>query len=321
MTVISYAHWRKTGGPKRSAEPKPLPPLEQILEQATQLAERSAKLAAETGDKALSGQHLAQLEQLRQEIDEVRGQLDERISDAANSTEAMVQGLSKHFSGSIEFLREYAKQIEFAAGGATTAATNAGTAAELASARSRSALTTAQSAISRIDPLVAQIDSGHKLLLGLRKELGAIPKIGVYVKDLALDRNDLVVQYSDGTEKRIAISRKGGSNVWTNSGGAAGDLPLKAVSVTSGYSVQNYNGPLLLLVDATAGPITIQLLPLSQAHEITIKRINTNANAVTVMAAAGETVDGVGDIDITTGRLGAMSAYELTPTTSGWWIT
>lgn len=107
--------------------------------------------------------------------------------------------------------------------------------------------------------------------------------------------------------------------------GPPGATPeYRTVRVVANYDVQASDG--LILVDASAGPVVINLRDASEAgaHTVTIKRISTNANAVTLRAVngTGQTVDGVSEVDITTGRLGNMTALEVTPEAGiGWWIT
>lgn len=67
---------------------------------------------------------------------------------------------------------------------------------------------------------------------------------------------------------------------------------LRVVSVTSAYSAKIDDG--LVLADAVGGAFTVTLpsAALNSGAVLRVKRLNAGANAVTVSAASGQTIDG-----------------------------
>jgi hypothetical protein len=78
-------------------------------------------------------------------------------------------------------------------------------------------------------------------------------------------------------------------------------------------------GPLLVVVDATAGAVTITLpLALRRAMPITIKKVDVSANAVTVARAGSDVIDDATSFTI----MSQYSPFTFVPDGSTkWWMT
>lgn len=74
----------------------------------------------------------------------------------------------------------------------------------------------------------------------------------------------------------------------------------------------------VVLVDATVGPVTVTLAPAAdrQGLKVSVKKVDSSANAVTVAANGSETIDGAATKDL-------ASQYDnLTAASDGttWWL-
>jgi len=63
-----------------------------------------------------------------------------------------------------------------------------------------------------------------------------------------------------------------------------------AITVSANYTVTGSEGP--ILVDASSGPVTITLPALTATDRVTIKKIDTSANGVTIIPPGAELIDG-----------------------------
>lgn len=63
-----------------------------------------------------------------------------------------------------------------------------------------------------------------------------------------------------------------------------------AISIFANYTITGLEGP--ILVDASSGPITITLPALIATDRVTIKKIDTTANGVTIIPPGSELIDG-----------------------------
>lgn len=89
-----------------------------------------------------------------------------------------------------------------------------------------------------------------------------------------------------------------------------------ASSKTASYLV-NYNDA-VILADATAGAITISLPPAREMEQkrITVKKIDSSGNAVTIDPNGAETIDGTATKAITV----QYTSYEFISLNGAWWI-
>lgn len=71
-----------------------------------------------------------------------------------------------------------------------------------------------------------------------------------------------------------------------------------------------------LLVDASAGPVTISLVQVASAQRrLSVKKIDATGNAVTIAAAAGESLDFASSYVLSA----AGESVDLVPDDSQWW--
>jgi hypothetical protein len=78
-----------------------------------------------------------------------------------------------------------------------------------------------------------------------------------------------------------------------------GQSAYPIITKTANYTVSVVDDT--ILVDATAGPVTITLIPAAWTpNTYTVKKIDSTANAVTVAAHAGDTIDGAATVSLTT---------------------
>lgn len=78
---------------------------------------------------------------------------------------------------------------------------------------------------------------------------------------------------------------------------------VSVMTKTANYTVVTSDRDKLILVDASAGPVTITLLPVATAgngFDIKIKKIDTTTNNVIIQANAAETLDGVNSLTTST---------------------
>ena len=81
------------------------------------------------------------------------------------------------------------------------------------------------------------------------------------------------------------------------------------------YTVQIGDGT--ILVDASAGEVTITLLPVADADNYyNIKKIDTTVNRVIIETDAAETIDGDASVDITA----AYESLQLITDGSNWFV-
>jgi hypothetical protein len=93
---------------------------------------------------------------------------------------------------------------------------------------------------------------------------------------------------------------------------------VSSVITKSSYTVGLTDG--YLFVNATAGPVTI-LMPFASTKRrrlIVIKKTDTSANAVTVQAKTGDTIDGAATQSLSTAN---ACLTLVSDTTTHWWIT
>jgi len=72
----------------------------------------------------------------------------------------------------------------------------------------------------------------------------------------------------------------------------------------------------IVLGDASGGALTVTLPAVSDAQLVTVKKIDSSSNAVTIATPGSETIDGQGSIDLVT----QFSARELTSDGSNYFI-
>jgi hypothetical protein len=74
----------------------------------------------------------------------------------------------------------------------------------------------------------------------------------------------------------------------------------------------------IVLVDATAGAVTVTLPPALNAEDkrYTIKKIDASGNAVTIDGNGAETIDGSATKSLAT----QYKAYEIVSQNGAWWI-
>jgi hypothetical protein len=79
-----------------------------------------------------------------------------------------------------------------------------------------------------------------------------------------------------------------------------GPLSTPVRSITASATVEDV-ADAVIVADATSAPVTVTL-PTAAGHrrQYTVKRLNSGANAVTVAAAGGETIDGAGTYPLST---------------------
>lgn len=85
------------------------------------------------------------------------------------------------------------------------------------------------------------------------------------------------------------------SSVWSIDNAVATEQLWTSVTKTANYTVVDSDRDKIILVDATAGAVTITLLASATAGDgfrIVIKKIDSSVNAVTVDGNAAETIDG-----------------------------
>ncbi|HET8587221.1 MAG TPA: hypothetical protein VFM74_05025 [Candidatus Limnocylindria bacterium] len=96
---------------------------------------------------------------------------------------------------------------------------------------------------------------------------------------------------------------------------ARGELPLlNRRTVTADTTVNALDE--LLRVDATAGAVTITLRPSQQPprRPLRVKKIDDSANAVTIAAADGETIEGASSVTLAA----QWDHITLLPGDAGW---
>lgn len=144
---------------------------------------------------------------------------------------------------------------------------------------------------------------------------------------LALTPSDGAVHLS--LTNNVARATGGFNITFVSSGDAVVGLPLSGVLVTAGNSqflgVRNIaasgavaGDDYLLLVDATAGAVTVTLpaVALSNRRVLVVKKVDASANAVTVDGDAAETIDGAASQSLT----GQWDALTLACNGAGWFI-
>jgi hypothetical protein len=72
----------------------------------------------------------------------------------------------------------------------------------------------------------------------------------------------------------------------------------------------------IVLGDASAAALTVTLPAVSDAQLVTVKKIDSSSNAVTIATPGSETIDGQGSVDLVT----QFSARELTSDGSNYFI-
>lgn len=85
-------------------------------------------------------------------------------------------------------------------------------------------------------------------------------------------------------------------------------------SVTGDTSVVDADH--ILLVDATAGPVTISLPPATVGRTLAIKKLDSSANAVTIAANGAETIDDAATMVIST----QYHSRTLWGVAGAWWV-
>ena len=87
-------------------------------------------------------------------------------------------------------------------------------------------------------------------------------------------------------------------------------------SVTADYTVSANDS--FIKVDATAAPVTITLMLASSGKEkrLTIKKIDSSANAVTVDGNGSETIDGVSTVSVPS----QYNSVSIMSDGTEWWV-
>lgn len=90
--------------------------------------------------------------------------------------------------------------------------------------------------------------------------------------------------------------------------------PIKRVTVSTTMTLNDG----IILVDATAGNITITLLPALQWEQkiVTVKKIDSSVNTVTIDADSAELIDGIATKVIST----QYTSYDFTSQGGAVWI-
>lgn len=73
-------------------------------------------------------------------------------------------------------------------------------------------------------------------------------------------------------------------------------VPPSGVRTVTANTTVNFDGT--ILVDATAGPVTVTLQAAALGDRVLIKKIDASANVVTVAAQGGETINGAANIPL-----------------------
>ncbi|WP_370309302.1 hypothetical protein [Sphingobium abikonense] len=84
-----------------------------------------------------------------------------------------------------------------------------------------------------------------------------------------------------------------------------------SVSATGAYTAQQSD--YLILADASAGPVTVAL-PSILGKQLVIKKVDASTNAVTLMPAGAETIDGAVSLAIAT----QWQSYTIMGIAGGW---
>lgn len=137
----------------------------------------------------------------------------------------------------------------------------------------------------------------------------AVPTIAQYPEDRDWGYHD------DGTTVYLTYNRLGVINYIPIS--FVGGSPLAvATTTTTPYTVTNSND--VLLVDATAAPVVVNLQSLASAKKkiYSFKKMDATANSMTLDPSGAETVDGAPTL-VTAVQYTAFSLY---PTATGWVI-
>ena len=113
--------------------------------------------------------------------------------------------------------------------------------------------------------------------------------------------------YIDQSMKFVLATNAAGdpptSSVWTIDNAKASEQVWQTLAKTADYTVVEADQDKLILVDATAGPVTITLLASATAGDgfrIVVKKVDSSANAVTVDGNASETIDGAATSTLST---------------------
>ena len=72
----------------------------------------------------------------------------------------------------------------------------------------------------------------------------------------------------------------------------------------------------VLICDAAGGAFTVSLLPMFDGAMVSVKRVNSGVNAVTIDADGGELIDGAGTLVLST----QYAAVTLWSDGTGWWV-
>lgn len=95
----------------------------------------------------------------------------------------------------------------------------------------------------------------------------------------------------------------------------------RVVSVAAAYTVKWSDD--LVLVDATAGAVTITLPPVASSlgQRVVIKKIDSSVNAVTVDGSGSEEIDGATTVTLDAQYLTADLTASNVTGTAAWWRT
>lgn len=121
--------------------------------------------------------------------------------------------------------------------------------------------------------------------------------------------------HDDGSTTYLVFNRLGVINYIPIA--LTGGAPLAvATTTTTPYAVTNAND--VLLVDATAAPVVVDLQTLASAVKkiYTFKKIDASANAMTLDGSGGETIDGA----LTLVTVVQYTSFSLYPGPTGWWV-
>jgi len=105
--------------------------------------------------------------------------------------------------------------------------------------------------------------------------------------------------YIDQSMKFVLATSAAGDpptgSVWTIDNALSSEQLWQTLAKTADYTIVEADRDKIVLVDATAGPVTITLLASATAGDgfrLVVKKVDSSANAVTVDGTASETIDG-----------------------------
>jgi hypothetical protein len=88
----------------------------------------------------------------------------------------------------------------------------------------------------------------------------------------------------------------------------------------TGYTLRDLRSDVVLMVNANSAPIVINL-PIAnsaQGYQVTVKKTDASANAVTITAATGELIDAANTLAVTT-QYGSKTLNAIPGVQTGSW--